>query len=553
MGTLNIDAPLELTMYDNDGHYAYAQGTLKSEKALHKPMDEKRLRDQLLKLGSTPFECDDINITIDEGITIPIKEINSVRRECCESLIKQRQMREKGRELDFEIEHINRKKTDIILTCEVSDEEQFKAAVKNNIKRIYVPNDLVGTLKDVPDDVEIISKSADIFCEENIKTDGVLVSSPAAIYKYKDKEIYGDFRLNVFNSQTAQHYGHLKTVTLSPELNLHEIADLCENTNANLEVIGYGHIPLMMMKNCPIKAMGKCQKGKMIYKLKDRKREEFPIVCSKGCIAKILNSKPIFMADKIADLKKLKINSIRLIFTVEKFAQCDKIIDMYKRALNGEKNVQSMTENFKKGYNAMIDFILASGSPRRKELLELMGLEFKVIVSQADEDSVSKDLKPELYVQELALLKASATAKEVLRNKNAVIISADTIVTLDGQILGKPKDEDDAFNMLSKLSGREHEVYTGYCVMRISDGKAVCGKVRTKVKFKDLSDDKIRGYINSGEPMDKAGAYGIQGLGSILIEKIDGDYFNVVGLPISALADTLEDEMDIKILWNLIL
>ena len=196
----------------------------------------------------------------------------------------------------------------------------------------------------------------------------------------------------------------------------------------------------------------------------------------------------------------------------------------------------------------MIDFILASGSPRRKELLELMGLEFKVIVSQADEDSVSKDLKPELYVQELALLKASATAKEVLRNKNAVIISADTIVTLDGQILGKPKDEDDAFNMLSKLSGREPEVYKGYCVMRISDGKAVCGKVRTKVKFKDLSDDKIRGYINSGEPMDKAGAYGIQGLGSILIEKIDGDYFNVVGLPISALADTLEDEMDIKIL-----
>lgn len=199
----------------------------------------------------------------------------------------------------------------------------------------------------------------------------------------------------------------------------------------------------------------------------------------------------------------------------------------------------------------MIDFILASGSPRRKELLELMGLEFKVIVSQADEDSVSKDLKPALYVQELALLKASATAKEVLRNKNAVIISADTIVTLDGQILGKPKDEDDAFNMLSKLSGCEHEVYTGYCVMRISDGKAVCGKVRTKVKFKDLSDDKICGYINSGEPMDKAGAYGIQGLGSLLIEKIDGDYFNVVGLPISALADTLEDEFDIKLLTGM--
>ena len=87
--------------------------------------------------------------------------------------------------------------------------------------------------------------------------------------------------------------------------------------------------------------------------------------------------------------------------------------------------------------------------------------------------------------------------------------------------------------------------------MRISNGKAVCGKVRTTVKFKDLSDDKIRGYINSGEPMDKAGAYGIQGLGSLLIEKIDGDYFNVVGLPISALADTLEDEFDIKLLTGM--
>ena len=103
MGTLNIDAPLELTMYDNDGHYAYAQGTLKSEKALHKPMDEKRLCDQLLKLGSTPFECDDINITIDNGITIPIKEINSVRRECCESLINQRQMREKAENLTLKL------------------------------------------------------------------------------------------------------------------------------------------------------------------------------------------------------------------------------------------------------------------------------------------------------------------------------------------------------------------------------------------------------------------------------------------------------------------
>lgn len=196
----------------------------------------------------------------------------------------------------------------------------------------------------------------------------------------------------------------------------------------------------------------------------------------------------------------------------------------------------------------MIDFILASGSPRRKELLELMGLDFEVMVSDADEDIVRKDMIPELYVQELALLKATATAKGVLKNKNAIIISADTVVTLDGKILGKPIDENDAYNMLKSLSGREHSVYTGYCVMRISDGKAVCSRARTRVRFKNLTDEKIRAYIKSGEPMDKAGAYGIQGLGSLLTDGIDGDYFNVVGLPVSMLADTLEKEFDVKII-----
>ncbi len=196
----------------------------------------------------------------------------------------------------------------------------------------------------------------------------------------------------------------------------------------------------------------------------------------------------------------------------------------------------------------MTEFVLASASPRRKELLEKMGLQFSIVVSEADESAVSRDIPVNLYVQELALLKASATAKMLLRNKKALIIAADTIVTLDGEILGKPDGEDGAKKMLSSLSGRTHEVYTGYCVMRISDGKTVCNSIKTEVKFKTLTERKIRSYIESGEPMDKAGAYGIQGLGSMLIEKINGDYFNVVGLPVSALADTLEKEFDIEIM-----
>ena len=194
-------------------------------------------------------------------------------------------------------------------------------------------------------------------------------------------------------------------------------------------------------------------------------------------------------------------------------------------------------------------FILASQSPRRKALLASIGLDFEVIVSDADESVVSKENTPvNVYVQELALIKAATSAKQVLKDKNAIIISADTIVVLDGKILGKPKNEDDAFDMLKSLSGRTHEVYTGYCVMRIKDGYTVCNSIKTEVTFKTISDDKILRYIRTSEPMDKAGAYGIQGIGGMLVEKIEGDYANVVGLPTSALADTLEKEFEINLI-----
>lgn len=196
----------------------------------------------------------------------------------------------------------------------------------------------------------------------------------------------------------------------------------------------------------------------------------------------------------------------------------------------------------------MKKFILASASPRRKEILEAAGMDFDILVSEADEESVPRDVPPKLYVQELALLKAAAAAKTVLKSKQSLIISADTIVTLDGKILGKPSDTDNAKEMLRMLSARTHKVYTGYCIMRISDGKTVCNSVCTQVKFKELTDDTIDSYIATGEPMDKAGAYGIQGRGSVLADSISGDYFNVVGLPVSALSDTLKNEFETDIL-----
>lgn len=196
----------------------------------------------------------------------------------------------------------------------------------------------------------------------------------------------------------------------------------------------------------------------------------------------------------------------------------------------------------------MSEIILASASPRRWELLTNMGLSFKVVVSDADESAVSQDVPPHIYVQQLALIKAAGAAKKILSEKDAVIISADTIVVYGGRILGKPKSEEDAYEMLEMLSGKTHSVYTGYCVMSLGDGRTVCGRECTEVTFRELSDEKIKGYIATKEPMDKAGAYGIQGLGAMLVSGIKGDYFNVVGLPVGALADTLEKDFGFKLI-----
>lgn len=195
----------------------------------------------------------------------------------------------------------------------------------------------------------------------------------------------------------------------------------------------------------------------------------------------------------------------------------------------------------------MKKIILASASPRRREILESMHLKFEVMVSGTDESKINNSPDTGIYVQELALLKAGAVCRQI-PSRDALIIAADTVVSIDGKILGKPRDKEEAFSMLSSLSGRCHSVFTGLCVMRAKDAFSVCKSVETKVYFKKLTDEKIKAYVNTGEPMDKAGAYGIQGLGALLTEKIDGDYFNVVGLPASKLAEILEDEFDFDVL-----
>lgn len=187
------------------------------------------------------------------------------------------------------------------------------------------------------------------------------------------------------------------------------------------------------------------------------------------------------------------------------------------------------------------EVILASASPRRRDILNMMGLPFRVEVSGAEE-TMEENMTPELFVEQISLRKAAEVAKK--QKQNALVIAADTVVVLDDAIVTKPKDEADAVQILTRLSGRAHRVLTGLSVMRLSDGKAVSVCEETKVHFRALSEEEIFSYVQTGEPMDKAGAYGLQGRACVFAERIEGDFFNVIGLPACRLAKILKEEFD---------
>ena len=181
--------------------------------------------------------------------------------------------------------------------------------------------------------------------------------------------------------------------------------------------------------------------------------------------------------------------------------------------------------------------ILASGSPRRRELLERFGVPFEVIPA-AGEESPIRDRTPGEYVEYLAREKAAQVAAQIA-DPAAVLIAADTVVELSGTVLGKPRTPERAFAMLSDLSGNTHRVWSGVCVRE--GERILSGTECTEVRFRKLSEKEIRQYIDTGEPLDKAGAYGYQGLASLFVESIRGDYFNVVGLPLCRLGQMLRE------------
>lgn len=187
--------------------------------------------------------------------------------------------------------------------------------------------------------------------------------------------------------------------------------------------------------------------------------------------------------------------------------------------------------------------VLASASPRRSELMTQAGFTFEIQVSNKEE--IYTSTQPDEIVKELSLLKAEDVAHNIER-KDAIVIGADTVVALDGKILGKPKSEEEAVCMIGQLQGRKHQVYTGVTIL-IFDENGICSRknhaVCTEVFVNPMTDREIAEYIACEQVMDKAGAYGIQGRFAVYIDKIEGDYYNVVGLPISYIYQVLKEEM----------
>ncbi len=195
------------------------------------------------------------------------------------------------------------------------------------------------------------------------------------------------------------------------------------------------------------------------------------------------------------------------------------------------------------------EIILASASPRRKEILETLGIDFRIVVSDAEENA-SPELAPDRFVMETATQKCENVKNMLIAegalHENTLIIACDTVVVYNGFIIGKPKDEAHAILTLGMLSDSWHSVYSGLAVYY--KGQVVCRAARTDVKFRELSEREIHAYVESGEPMGKAGSYAIQMKGSAFVDRIEGEFNNVVGLPVATLLSLLREEFHIELL-----
>lgn len=346
---IHIGMPITLRISDYKSNEAVVFGDVDAQYAINKALDDKRVSQQLQKLGNSIYIANEVYCNIDDNISLPISEINNTRRKAVSVLDELRIKPQKRRHFNNDTCEFIDKKTDAMkLSCMCRTLEQVKICINADIPKIYAPEDIVKQLNN--DRLISICPPIDKENKNNYSfgSKHKIASSYGQVNTENATDYTLDYRLNITNSYTAKLFSQFSCQTLSPELTINELKAIkkpCET-----EVIAYGRLPLMTFENCPVKANGKCDKGKSQNYLQDRMGEKFPLLCSLGCFCVLYNSKPIYMADKIDDLKKTNITYLRLNFTDETADECGKIICDYQNALKGIRPLPLKENTFTRGH-----------------------------------------------------------------------------------------------------------------------------------------------------------------------------------------------------------
>lgn len=339
---LKPSQPIELTVTDADGYTATVYGDI-VQAAQNRPTTEAEIQMRLSKTGGTAFCANSVSVRSYGDVFLPVSALNAVRRSALEALGQQRiaVMRSQAQPMpEMDTRRATRGDKMRVCVC-VETLAQAKAALVFRPEVLYAPASVIEKLT-APEGVVLAAKLPEILTEENrakalesINTDTLLVSGIGEADV--TATVHTDFRIGVYNAQTAQqlYASGVKQITVSPELNLEEIARLGDAVLENAAVLAYGRLPLMVMQNCMLRAYcGSCQKGKGAFVLRDRKNTEFPVLCHpEACVNVLLNSKPTYMADKLSDLAAAGVRLIRLDFTVESAQETSRIMENYMQAI----------------------------------------------------------------------------------------------------------------------------------------------------------------------------------------------------------------------------
>ena len=350
--TINIGKPVLLTVTDDCKNTVNVSGEINAEYAINKPIGYDRAEAQLKKFGNTPYEAVFVKIDIQDNAVVPVSELNKVRRLAVDALNKKRCEIPKRRKNKVDFSFCEKNVSNPVLSASCNTIEQAECCIKLGIERIYAPAKVIDELnkKGITHNIIQVLPPIEREGKSNFNKVGcsMLISSYGQIKKENDTRYSAGARLNITNSYTLNLFSEFESAQLSSELTIKELCAIKKSCCTEVSV--YGRLPLMTFENCPVRANGKCDKGKSKNSLVDRMNEEFPLICAEGCFCVLLNSKPVYMADKLSELMACGIKYFKMDFTVESKEECQRIIKDFQSALKDEK-VEGMKNNtFTRGH-----------------------------------------------------------------------------------------------------------------------------------------------------------------------------------------------------------